>query len=283
MWEAERLRYEIIEVPAMTGDPRHLAAAGPSALTAALHDSGFELPTRRVSVEPSTGDVIADSIRVATQLREVVRAVVAAGNVPLVLAGSCDVAPAILAGIEHPGIGGIWVDAHADFNTPQSSVSGFWPGMTLAVVVGDCGQDVWSALRWQPVAPERVLLIGVRSLSPKEESLRLQQSTLRVVPWRDGLPQHNVETALEELAQDVREVYLHLDLDALDPSVGLGTVDPPVDGGLSSSQLAELLTAIRERLTVVGATVATYTPAKDDGRTLAVAVESIQRLADRAD
>jgi arginase len=267
----------------MAGDPRHPAAAGPAAVTAALHADGWEFPTRRVSVEPSTGDEIADSIRVGTQLREIVRAVIADGNTPLVLAGSCDVAPAILAGIERSSVGVIWLDAHADFNTHQSSASGFWPGMTLAVVVGDCGQDVWSALRWHPVAPERVLLMGVRSLSPEEESVRVQQSALRVVPWRDGHPQHAVETALEALGQELDDVYLHLDLDALDPSVGPGIVDRPVDGGLSSSQLAELVTEIRERLTVVGATVATYTPAKDDGRTLAVAIESIRRLVAHAD
>jgi arginase len=277
------LGFEIIEVPAMAGDPRHPAAAGPTAVTGALHDAGSDFRARHVSVEPSTGDVIADSIRLGTQLREVVRAVVADGKMPLVLAGSCDVATAVLAGLERPGVGVIWLDAHADFNTPQSSISGFWPGMTLAVVVGDFGQDVWSALGWHPVAPERVLLIGVRSLSPEEEAVRVQQSALRVVPWRDGLPQHDIETALEALSQEVDEVYLHLDLDALDPSVGLGVVDPPVDGGLSSSQLAELVTKIRERLTVLGATVATYTPANDDGRTLAVAVESIQRLTTHAD
>jgi arginase len=221
---------------------------------------------------------MADSIRVGAQLRQLVHAVVLDGNVPLVLAGSCDVAPAVLAGIKRPGIGVIWLDAHADFNTPHSSVSGFWPGMTLAVVVGDCGQEVWSALGWRPVAPQRVLLIGVRSLSPEEESLRVKRSALRVVGWRDGLPQDDVESALEGLAQEVDEVYLHLDLDALDPDIGLGVVDPPVAGGLSRSQLTQLVSEIHQRLTVVGATIATYTPANDDGRTLSIAIDSIRRL-----
>lgn len=280
LWEAERVGYEIVEVPAMTGDPRHPAAAGPGAITAALRDDGVQLPAGRVSVRPPGGDVIADSVRAGAQLRELVAAVVVDGNVPLVLAGSCDVAPATLAGIGRAGVGVVWVDAHADFNTPQSSVSGFWPGMTLAVVVGDCGENVWSGLRWQPVVPKRVLLIGVRSLSPAEEALRLQRSDLRVAPWRDGLPQRDLDSELEALCREVDQVYLHLDLDALDPSVGTGVVDPPVPGGLSSSQLAELITQVQGRLKVVGATIATYTPANDDGRTLPIAIDAIRRLID---
>ena len=262
----------------MAGDPGHPAAAGPAVITAALHDMGCELPIRRVEVGSRGGDMISDSIRVNTRVRELVSAVVADGHVPLVLAGSCDVAPAVVAGIGRPGLGVIWLDAHADFNTPESSLSGFWPGMTLAVIVGDCGQDVWWALGPGPVAPERVLLIGVRSLSPEEESRRLLQSALHVVSWRDGLPQNDLEAALDAFGREVQDVYLHLDLDALDPTIGRGIVDPPVAGGISSSQLAELIIKIRERLTVVGATIATYTPEKDDGQTLPVAIDAIRRL-----
>jgi arginase len=120
----------------------------------------------------------------------------------------------------------VWIDAHADFNTPASSVSGFWPGMTLAVLVGDCGQEVWSALRWRPLAAERVVLFGVRSLSPEAEARRLERSAMQVVRWQNGRAQRDVEDALDRLSQRVRRVYVHLDLDALDPAVGAGVVDP---------------------------------------------------------
>jgi arginase len=276
--EARRVAARIIEVPAMAGDPRHPAAAGPSVITAALREAGFALPTSRVRVRSPTGDMISDSIGVGVQVRRLVDAAVSAGELPVVLAGSCDVAPAVLAGVEQDEPGVVWIDAHADFNTPRTSISGFWPGMTLAVVVGDCGRDVWSAIGGEPVAAERVLLLGVRSLSPEEESQRLRQSPLRVIAWRVGLPAEDVDAALESLRQEADRVYLHLDLDALDPSIGKGVVDPPVAGGISRPQLNELLSAINDRLTVVGVTVATYTPAKDDGRTLPVAIDGIRRL-----
>jgi arginase len=271
--------YAIIEVPAMAGEPTHPAAAGPATITAALERSGYRLPLHRVSVRPFEGsDARAASIEVGGQVKELARAIVAGGDVPVALAGSCDVAPAMLAGIQHTSVGVVWIDAHADFNTPQSSASGFWPGMTLAVVVGDCGEEVWSALGWRAVAPERVLLMGVRSLSPAQEARRLQESSMLVVRWQDGLPQEDVETSLDRLSDRAEQVYVHLDLDALDPSVGAGVVDPPVAGGLSGQQLGELLSKVRERFAVVGATIATYTPANDQGSTLAVVIDAIRRL-----
>lgn len=275
--ETAPVDYAIIEVPAMAGDPGHPAADGPATITRALHQAGHEFQTHRVAVQGPTGDVTADAVWVGAQVKEAVGAVVAEGDVPLVLAGSCDVAPAVLAAVDHP-VGVIWIDAHADFNTPESSVSGFWPGMTLAVIVGDCGEDVWSVLGWSAVAPERVVLIGVRSVSPEAESVRLRNSGLTIVPWRDGLPERDVETALEALARQVDEVYLHLDLDALDPAVGHGVVDPPVAGGLSRAQLGELLTSILDRFVVVGATIATYVPASDDGSTLEVAIDAVRQI-----
>jgi arginase len=268
----------IIEVPAMAGDPSHRAADGPAALTAALAAAGHEVPVRRVSVPAFEGDVRAASLQVALRTARLARLVVRERGWPLVLAGSCDVAPGVLAGIRDVDVGVLWIDAHADFNTPASSVSGFWPGMTLAVVIGDCGDTVWSTLDWRPVAPEHVALLGVRSLSPQEEAERLSRSALQVVAWRGGMPQRSVEAALDRLAQRVDRVYVHLDLDALDPQIGSAVVDPPVPGGLSARQLDEVLKLACGRFGIAGATIATYAPTKDDGVTRAVAVAAAQRL-----
>jgi arginase len=268
----------LVEVPAMAGDPTHPAAEGPPALTAALVAAGHRLEVRRVPVPPPVGDAAEASVEVGRRTAERVRSIVLEGRRPLLLAGSCDVAPGALAGLRDPACGVVWIDAHADFNTPSSSISGFWPGMTLAVVVGDCGDAVWSALDWRPVAPERVALLGVRSLSPAEEARRLARSALQVVRWHEGAAQASVRPALDRLAGRINRVYLHLDLDALDPSIGSGVADPPVPGGLSAEQLYGILDWVCERFTIAAATVATYTPSKDDGATLPVAVGAVQRL-----
>lgn len=270
--------YVIIEVPAMAADPTHEAAAGPAVLSAALAEGGRRLAVRRVAVAPLDGDRLMASIEVARRVGELVRESTARGDVPLVFAGSCDVAPGVLAGVGDASVGVVWIDAHGDFNTPESSLSGFWPGMTLAVLVGDCGKDVWSMLNWRPVAPQRVALLGVRSLSPAEEAWRLKESAVRVVRWQDGVPEGDVENVLDRLRTRVERVYVHLDLDALDPVIGSGVVDPPVAGGLSEPQLVELLGKVGERFAVLAATIATYTPSKDDGSTLSAACAAIRTL-----
>jgi arginase len=274
------LSYAVVEVPAMAGDPEHPAAAGPHVIIGALQESGRRFPVRHVSARALGDDAPAASLQLSCRVRDSVRAVIANAETPIVLAGSCDIAPGVLAGVQRSDIGVVWIDAHADFNTPQSSVSGFWPGMTLAVVVGDCGEDAWAALEWHPVAPERVLLLGTRSLSPTEEERRLGDSAIGSVRWKDGAPEGDVDAALEYLHEHVARLYVHLDLDALDPAVGPAVVDPPVPGGLSREQLGQILTGIRERFSVAAATVATYNPAKDPGTTLSVVVDAIVHLVE---
>jgi arginase len=268
----------IIEVPAMAGEPGHVAAAGPAALSAALIEAGYEFEAHRLAVPEFDGDTRAASLEIACRLARRVREVVQHGDLPLVFAGSCDIAPGVLAGIRDAEAGVAWIDAHADFNTPDSSASGFWPGMALAVIVGDCGEEVWSALGWSPVGAERITLLGTRSISPAEESRRLARSAIRVVRWRDGVPEEEPEAVLTSLAAHVERVYVHLDLDALDPAIGSGVVDPPVPGGLSQRQLTEILAEVRRRFSVAAASVTTYTPAKDEGLTLPVAISALRTL-----
>jgi arginase family enzyme len=121
------------------------------------------------------------------------------------------------------------VAAPPDFNTPQSSASGFFPGMSLAVVTGHCHQRLWASLGDRPPIPEELaVLAGVRSLSPPAEARRLSESAVRVVGWKDGMPDGDLATALDELAGQADAVYLHIDNDAFDPQIAPGVVDEPV-------------------------------------------------------
>jgi arginase len=271
----------IIEVPAMAGDGTHPASQGPAVMAAALRAAGRRLAVRTLKIPASTGDVEVASLRVACELAATVRDLMKAGQTPLVLAGSCDVAPGVLAGLADEHCGVIWIDAHADFNTPSSSRSGFWPGMTLAVVVGDCGQHARTTLGVAAVPESHVALLGVRSVSPASEAERLRASELHVVGWRNGQPERSVAETLDRLAEYVDRVYVHLDLDALDPSIGRGVVDAPVPGGLTAGQLTDLLHGVRERFAISATTIATYVPANDHGSTLPIAITAAQILVGR--
>lgn len=119
----------VVEVPAMAGDRSHAAADGPAALTAALARVGCRPAVSRVAIPSAAGsDVQAASLEVAGRVAVRVRQIVAGGERPVVLAGSCDVAPGVLAGVRDRDIGVVWIDAHADFNTPASSPAASGPG-----------------------------------------------------------------------------------------------------------------------------------------------------------
>ncbi|HYU84326.1 MAG TPA: arginase family protein, partial [Kribbellaceae bacterium] len=131
----------LIQVPFMAGDGAHPAAEGPGRYLRAgaerlLMGGGIRVTSLRAEVPPATlvgVDVPSASRVVNRRLRPLVQATIAAGQLPVVLAGSCDVCLGVLAGMERRRCGMVWIDAHADFNTPESSVSGFFPGMSLAI------------------------------------------------------------------------------------------------------------------------------------------------------
>ena len=187
------------------------------------------------------------------------------------LAGSCDASIGVLAGIEDRSrCGVIWVDAHGDFNTPESTESGFFPGMSLAVVTGHCYQRMWGRMGNAAPVPERmVLMLGVRDLSPITERKRLEASRIEVVSWEGGRPAGDVGRSIEELAARVDEVYLHVDNDALDPAVAPGVSDVPAPGGLSLEQLEDAIRTVASQMRIRAASLTNFNPARDDGdRTL---------------
>jgi arginase len=191
---------------------------------------------------------------------------VAEGAFPLVLAGNCNSCLGTAAGLGHTGaapLGVVWFDAHADFDTPDRSL-GFFDGMGLAILTGNC----WELLRgtidgFAPVTERDVVLAGVRDLEEHQRA-PLEASALRVVPGRAaGGPAYTA--ALDGLKQRVPRVYLHVDLDVLDPSEGRANRFA-AEGGLTVRELERAIELVFERL-VAAAAITAYDPALDtDGR-----------------
>jgi arginase len=158
------------------------------------------------------------------------------GFVPVVLGGDHSVALGTLAGLrEVRGPGGvIWIDAHGDLNSPETSPTGNVHGMVLAAALGLAGErfreDGWGL---PALAPGRAALVGVRSLDEGEREL-LGEHDVRVFTMSD-LDKLGVEHAIREALAHVSGpgfVHVSLDMDALDPDVAPG-VGTPVRGGLS--------------------------------------------------
>jgi arginase len=160
----------------------------------------------------------------------------AEGCLPLVLGGDHSVALGTLGGLARErGPGGVlWIDAHGDLNTPETSPSGNVHGMVLAAALGVAG-DGFASPAWTLPAVDatRVALVGVRSLDAGERAL-LRRIGARVYTMSD-VDRIGVERAVREsLAHVGGEHFVHvsLDMDVLDPDVAPG-VGTPVRGGLS--------------------------------------------------
>jgi len=167
-----------------------------------------------------------------------------AGNVPLLLAAECSIAITTLPTVHRhrPEARVLWLDAHGDFNSPDTSGSGFLGGMALS---GACG--VWDpGLGVEPLAPERVVLAGVRDLDAGEREL-LERSAVTVVGA-------SLETLVYvQNALDRAPVYVHLDLDVLDPGDYPAWI--PASGGLPADKLYDLLEAVAGECELVGAEI----------------------------
>ena len=158
------------------------------------------------------------------------------GFFPIVLGGDHSVALGTLAGlrdIHGPG-GVIWIDAHGDLNSPETSPSGNVHGMVLAAALGLAG-DRFRDEGWglPAVEPGRVALVGVRSLDDGEREL-LRDNAVKVFTMSD-LDRLGVERSVREALAHVAGpgfVHVSLDMDAIDPDVAPG-VGTPVRGGLS--------------------------------------------------
>ena len=168
----------------------------------------------------------------------------AAGERPVLVAGDCSIAITTLPAVvrERPGATFLWLDAHGDFNSPDTTPSRFLGGMGLAAACGvwDAGFDV------PPVDPARVVMCGVRDLDGGEQVLLETNGVVRIT---------RPATLAEALAG--REVFVHLDLDVLDPSVLPAAF--PVAGGLSDGGLRTLLAEVADSCDVIGAEITGFT------------------------
>lgn len=193
------------------------------------------------------------------------------------LYATCPSMPGMVAGLEHSGsaskplrIGMLWLDAHPDFNTPETTRSGNMGGMPVAIATGRALKNFRvDATLDPPLRDEDVVMAGVRLTDPLEQDLldhsRIQQLSVddvrRITPavWRQ----------LDRLNAQVDKLYIHIDMDVLDPREVSMHVEK-VPGGPSSDEVATLLERIFARYpkaTAVG--FATLPPSDPGGLSIA--------------
>jgi arginase len=257
----------------------HLMDKGLPEMLRSVERPSLSFPHVLLEVDPPAEVAIA--FELDRLVSEQVREAVAEGEFPLVLSGNCNTSVGTIAGLGAADLGVVWFDAHADFNTPETTTTGFTDGMGLAVAVGHC----WKAIArdvpgFSPVAERDVVLAGVRAVEHSEEE-RLASSDVSVVGAdRIGLKgPSTLEAALGGLKRRVGRVYVHLDLDVLDPEKAGNANEIAPEGGLSAEDLKTALGMVRERFAVAAAGIASYDPTFDpDGCVVAVALACARML-----
>ena len=272
------MRMCLIDVPSASGESARDAARGPGRLL----DAG--LVERLAARGAAVSRVSAAAPAGPAAVRDAVAFAVADGALPVVLAGSCDTSVAVAGGIDRDGCAVVWIDAHADFMTPETSPGASLDEMALAVLCGHCREDVRVAAGVaRPVPEEAVVLLGVRELGPDAERERLERSSIGVVGWRDGGPVGDVDACLDATARTATGALLHIDLDALDPAVAPGVSRPAGAGGLSARAAENVVRAVAGRMTLRAVTLAAFVPGRDvDDRTLDAALRVLDAVAEVA-
>ena len=237
----------VVALLGRTSDRSALGAAGAAALGAALAQRlGVELLEVGVAGAPRDGpwaDDLRDGRAAIAAAGTALAAALDAGELPVLLAADCTVAIATvpLVAAREPEARLVWLDAHGDFNTPETTASGFLGGMCLSAA---CGR--WDAGFPGAFDPARVVLGDARDLEHGER-LELERAGVALV-------------APGDMAAAVRgeRVFLHIDLDVLDPSEMPFSF--PAAHGLSLDALRSALAAVASATELVGVQVTSIAP-----------------------
>lgn len=172
------------------------------------------------------------------------------GRQPVLFAGDCSIAMGTLPAVarHRPDAWLLWIDAHGDFNSPDTTPSNYLGGMALA---GACG--IWDTGLGLGPDLSRVALCATRDLDPDE---------LKLIQANDV---HLIDAAGAARAIRGREVFVHVDLDVLDPSV-LPGAPQPVPGGLHEEELSRLLAEVARAADVIGCEFTNMTAPELAGR-----------------
>lgn len=287
--DAMKKNIQIIGVPMDLGQSHRGVDMGPGAIRYAglsgrlnklghgVQDRGnIPVPVRDALNDEAGNDLRAAILTVCENVYRAGRQAVEQGFLPLFLGGDHSITIGTIGGVTHQEpVGVIWVDAHGDFNTPETSRSGNVHGMPLATLTGNGPDGLVNVGRpGRKLTSEDVVLIGIRDLD-NEEKAGLKASGITVYTMRDiderGISAITAE-ALEKLGHR-RRIHVSLDVDGLDPmeAPGVGT---PVPGGLTYREAQLLMEILADSRKVASLDIVEINPILDhQNKTAKTAVE----------
>jgi arginase len=282
------MKVQVIQVPYDSGHRSLRMGSGPehfmdNGLTQALEADGHEVSVETIEAQAEFRAEVQTQFGLYRLLAKQVAEARRNSRFPLILSGNCGATLGAIAGAGTKQLGVIWFDAHGEFNTPETTTSGFLDGMGLAIATGLCWKRLADSIPgFSPIPGSNILLIGGRDFDEGERD-RLEGADITVLD-HDTIQQTSVQDALHlklsKLNQDVDEIHLHIDLDALNSKEApANNYQYLTEGGMSVKQLSEAIALIKKNLKITSATIASFDPGYDpQGKTLNAALKFMKQI-----
>ncbi|WP_298874787.1 arginase family protein [uncultured Microbacterium sp.] len=210
----------------------------------------LDAPTEAGDAQGTRVHRLSALVRMRERIEDAVRG---ADGPAVVIGGDCGVALGAVAAVAGDDLAVVWIDAHADLNTPDSSPSGAFHGMVLRAIAGE-GE---SPHRLEPgISPSRLVLAGTRSLDAEEQRF-IDEHAVPVIAPADLADPDALADAV--IATGAARVHVHIDLDVLDPAEMTGVALPEPFGARAADVVASVR-RLRERLPLAGATLTEFSP-----------------------
>ena len=289
-------KIRVIGVPLDLGQSRRGVDMGPSAVRVAGLEARLEALGHKVedagnilvaiAEQKKEGDpkakYLKEIVATCTKHAELVLKTLEAGKVPIVLGGDHSVAAGTVAGVaefhrrQGQKIGLIWIDAHTDINTPETSPTGNVHGMPLAAIMGLGPMELANIFNFSPkIAPENCVLVGVRDIDAVEKE-NVRKAGVEVYTMRD-IDERGMRAVMEEAlriaGRGTAGYHVSLDMDWIDPedAPGVGT---PVRGGATYREAHLVMEAIADHGRMTSFEIVEVNPVIDEhNRTADLAVE----------
>lgn len=278
------MRVKFILVPYDSGKHKIGMGKGPGRILGKgfkkqLIKSGYVVDTQEV--RNAKQELLTDiqlAFRLNSILSRTVAETIAKGMFPMILGGNCITSVGALSGIHDSHISVLWLDAHGDYNTPDTTRSGYLDGMALAIACGKCWKGIsTNDPLYQMIPEDHVVLVGARDIDP-EEAQTLKASKIKFVT-SDTVRSNNY-TIPEMNRSSLKKLYIHFDADVIDESIGQAN-QFAAPNGLFTNEILNIFRWSAVHFDIQAVAVTAYNPEYDsNGSICKVIRETIAALLD---
>ncbi len=229
-----------------------------------LENHGHRVNTLEIIDRAPLQSEISTSFKLMSMISQATNQAEIEGAIPVVIAGNCNSSVGAISGLKKDDLHVFWFDGNADFNTPETTESGFLDGMGLAMLAGKCWPRMLAQIPgFKPIAEDRLTLIGARDFD-LEERIALEQSNISVVSDFSAAIQRQSPNTPASLNPNSR-LFIHLDVDVFNPDDAPANSYQPVGGPSVRDVQGTILNLIGQGR-FSGLTISSYDPSVDPER-----------------